>query len=53
VIFTNAISTYPLCSPFRAMLMTGNFPLTNGMVMNDHFLRNPTPCFAEACQAGG
>lgn len=51
--FTNAISTYPLCSPFRAMLMTGNFPLKNGMVMNDHFLRNPTPSFAEACQAAG
>ncbi|MFZ5830156.1 MAG: sulfatase [Planctomycetota bacterium] len=51
--FTNAISTYPLCSPFRAMLMTGNYPLKNGMVMNDHFLRNPTPCFAEACKAAG
>ena len=40
-LFTHAFSTYPVCSPFRAMLMTGNFPMTNGMVMNDHFLRNP------------
>jgi arylsulfatase A-like enzyme len=52
-LFTNAVSTYPVCSPFRAMLMTGNFPMKNGMVMNDHFLRNPTPCFAEVCKVAG
>ena len=28
--FTDAISTYPVCSPFRAMLMTGNYPVKNG-----------------------
>ena len=52
-LFTHAFSTYPVCSPFRAMLMSGNFPMKNGMVMNDHFLRNPTPYFAEVCQAAG
>lgn len=51
--FTHAFSTYPVCSPFRAMLMTGNFPMKNGMVMNDHFLRNPTPYFAEVCRDAG
>jgi len=51
--FTHAFSTYPVCSPFRAMLMTGNFPMTNGMVMNDHFLRNPTPTVAEVCKSAG
>lgn len=53
VLFSNAISTAPVCSPFRAMLMTGNHPMKNGMVYNDHFLRNPTPAFAEVCRAAG
>jgi len=51
--FTNAISTAPVCSPFRGMLMTGNYPMKNGMVLNDHFLRNPTPYFAEVCKEAG
>lgn len=51
--FTHAYSTYPVCSPYRAMLMSGNYPMTNGMVMNDHYLRNPTPYFAEVCKAAG
>ncbi len=53
VLFKNAISTYPVCSPFRAMLMSGNFPMKNGMVINDHFLRNPSPFFAEVCKTNG
>jgi arylsulfatase A-like enzyme len=52
-LFSKAFSTYPVCSPFRAMLQTGNFPLKNGMVINDHFLRNPTPFFAEVCRDAG
>ena len=51
--FTNAISTAPVCGPFRGMLMTGNFPMKNGMVLTDHFLRNPTPYFAQACKSAG
>lgn len=51
--FTNAISTAPVCGPFRGMLMTGNFPMQNGMVVTDHFLRNPTPYFAEVCKNEG
>ena len=52
-LFTHAYSTAPVCSPYRAMLMTGTFPMINGMVMCDHFLRNPTPYFAEVCKAAG
>ena len=33
-VFTNAVSTCPICSPFRAMLMTGRFPLSTGMASN-------------------
>lgn len=52
-LFTNAISTAPVCSPYRAMLLTGNFPMKNGMVLNDHRMRNPTPFFAEVCKSSG
>jgi len=34
IAFTNAVSTCPICSPFRAMLMTGRFPMSTGMTSN-------------------
>ena len=33
--FTNAVSGMPVCSPFRASLITGQRPLTHGVFMND------------------
>jgi arylsulfatase A-like enzyme len=33
-VFTHAISNAPVCSPYRAMLMTGRYPLSNGVVRN-------------------
>jgi arylsulfatase A-like enzyme len=51
--FTHAISTYPICSPYRAMLMTGLFPMRNGMVANDLPLRPGVPSFAQALRAAG
>lgn len=33
--FKNAISGTPVCTPFRAALLTGQLPLTTGVFMND------------------
>ena len=34
VVFTHAISNYPLCSPFRGMLMSGMYPEQSGIWNN-------------------
>jgi arylsulfatase A-like enzyme len=34
VVLTQMVSNYPLCSPFRAMLMTGKYPLKNHVTDN-------------------
>jgi len=36
VVFTQAVSNYPVCSPFRGMLMTGQYPHANGLLENCH-----------------
>jgi arylsulfatase A-like enzyme len=34
----NAVSQTPICSPFRAMLMSGQYPRTSGVIVNDQRL---------------
>jgi arylsulfatase A-like enzyme len=34
VLFRQAVSNYPLCSPFRGMLWTGKYPLATGVIEN-------------------
>lgn len=34
LVFTNAISNAPVCSPYRAMLFSGKYPASNGVITN-------------------
>ncbi|UCE50042.1 MAG: sulfatase [Phycisphaerales bacterium] len=34
MVLTDAFSSYPVCSPFRAMLFTGKYPISNGVTAN-------------------
>ena len=51
--FSNAVSGCPVCSPYRASLMTGQYPLTHGMVVNDQSIRRGAVSFADALNAAG
>ncbi len=51
--FTNAISTWPICSPFRGMLMTGCYPMTNGVIANNIPIWDGQTCIADVLKAQG
>jgi len=51
--FATAVSTCPVCSPYRASLMTGRYPLAHGVFMNDVCLSTEAVSFAQALNAAG
>lgn len=49
----NAISNVPVCCPYRASLLTGQYAHTHGMLVNDQQIRGNPVYVAEAFKAAG
>jgi len=52
-VLTTAVSPCPVCSPYRGCLITGRYPLTHGVFLNDVCLSRDAVSLAQAFRSGG
>jgi arylsulfatase A-like enzyme len=52
-LLSNTIANSPVCCPARAVILSGTYASTNGMVANDLHLRESTPSIAESFAKAG
>lgn len=50
---THAVAGCPVCSPYRASLLTGQYPLRHRVIVNDVFMKPDGPTLAEVFQHHG
>jgi arylsulfatase A-like enzyme len=53
VSFRNAVSGFPVCSPYRGSLMTGQYAVKHGLLVNDVQLQPNGPTLAETFRKAG
>ena len=51
--FSTAVSCAPVCSPYRGCLLTGQYPLTHGVIVNDVNLAHTTTSLADSFTQAG
>ncbi len=61
MVLTQAVSNFPVCSPYRGMLFTGKYPFSNGVIHNcfsadfakTSYLRQADRCLSDVLSAAG
>lgn len=51
--FSNAVSGFPVCSPYRASLMTGQYAVRHNLLVNDVELKPNGPTLGESFRKAG